>query len=130
MNKLPKLTRRRLVVAGAAIGGAVVVSGIALEIPRMFRHRASGQYADLVNLLYDPDRAATVGDILDAGDFANTGTREMDAMAGRLRKRIETASLGRLLAEDDRDIDRMVEADGWVIPETLAELCVLAAHSN
>jgi hypothetical protein len=46
--------------------------------------------------------------------------------AAQLRNRIGGHSLARPIAEDLSN-NRLIEAQGWLLPDTLAELCTLAA---
>lgn len=118
MSPPPKLSRRTLAIGGLAAAGAAVVAGTVYEAPRLFKRRASGEYADLVNRLEDPAQAAVVGRAV------HDEVSESD-----LKKQLATRPLPALMADDCVHIDRMAEAGGWVIPTTLAELCVLAARS-
>ena len=132
MSPPPKLSRRTLTIGGIAAAGAAIVAGAIYEVPKLFKHRAQGEYAELVNTLDDPAQAALVGAVLPIGmDAAPLGSSRTYAdMAGEdLKKRLSKATLPELLAADCARIDRMVEAGGWVIPITLAEFCVLAARS-
>lgn len=119
MSPPPKLSRRTLTIGGIAAAGAAAVAGAAYEVPRLFKHRAKGEYAQLVNLLDDPDQAAVVG----------RAVHDEDLSEGEVRKQLAGRSLSTSMAADSASIDRMTEAGGWVIPATLAELCVLAARS-
>ena len=126
MSPPPRLSRRTLTLGGIAAAGAAVVTGAIYEVPRLFKRRARGHYADLVNRLDDPDRAAIVGKAVDAGDG---GHKFEEEGAADLAQRLAKHDLRTLMLEDSTDIRRVVEADGWVIPLALAELCVLAAKS-
>jgi len=128
MSPPPKLSRRTMTLGGIAAAGVAVVAGAVYEVPKIFKRRARGHYADLVNRLDDPEQAAIVGKAVekDAGDGGRAFEEES---ASELSKRFAGRSLSQLMTDDSADIRRMVEADGWVIPLALAELCVLAAKS-
>jgi hypothetical protein len=122
MSPPPKLSRRTLTFGAIAAAGAAAIAGAVYEVPRLFKHRARGEYAELVNRLSDPEQAAVVGRAihLDAGE---------ESAASDLKKRLSKKTLQELAAEDSLELHRMVEADGWVLPLAVAELCVLAAQA-
>ncbi|HWA90589.1 MAG TPA: hypothetical protein VG889_11165 [Rhizomicrobium sp.] len=121
MSPPPKLSRRSVTIGGIAAAGVAVVAGAAYELPKLFKHRAHGEYADLVNRLDDPDQAALLGkQVADAADGA------LREAASDIRTRLAHTSLPDLLAEDAAS-GRVNEIDGWVLPESLAQLCAMAA---
>jgi hypothetical protein len=122
MSPPPTVSRRTLTFAGLAAALTAAVAGAAYEVPRLLKRRARGQYADLVNRLDDPEQAAVVGRVLSAGEVPPEDT------AKALRRKLAHQSLRALIAEDEA-ARRMIEAEGWVLPGTLAELCLLAAQS-
>ena len=121
MSPAPELSRRSLTVGGIAIAAAAAVAGAVYEVPKLFKPRARGQYADLVNLLDDPDQAGVVGRAL-------KGFGDAEIAQADLKKRLPGRTLSALIAEDAAR-GQMAEADGWVIPATLAAVCILAAQS-
>lgn len=125
MSPPPKLSRRGLTIGGIAVAVAAAVAGV-YEVPRLFKPRAKGQYADLVNLLDEPDKAAIVGRTFRQNGYGPTIEELAEA---DLKKRLHNRALPALIEEDLPRLDRMVEADGWVIPFTLATVCILAAAS-
>jgi hypothetical protein len=128
MSPPPKISRRALTLGGIAAAGAAAVAGAVYEVPRYFKRRARGHYADLVNRLDDPEQAAILGKAVDRAP-GDAGQSFVEEAASDLKKRLSNENLSRLMLDDATDIRRMVEADGWVIPLALAELCVLAAQS-
>jgi hypothetical protein len=133
MSPPPKISRRAMTVGGAVAVGAAIVAGGIFEIPRLIKRRARGQYAELVNLLADPEQAAIVGKAVHfnsmEGDMLPDGRTLTETAAEDLRARLGKKGVADLTAEDSSDPNRVVEAGGWVIPLALAELCVLAAQS-
>lgn len=118
-----KPTRRQTVLGGAvaAIAGGLVAIG-----PVLLRKRyAPSPYDDLLALLDNRDADAQIGEAIlaDKNDF------DADAVAAALRARIGKRPLPDVMA-DDAAQGRVVEADGWLLPETLALLCALAAKAN
>ena len=128
MSPPPKISRRTLTLGGIAAACAAMIAGAVYEVPRLFKHRARGHYADLVNRLDDPEQAAIVGKAVDRAS-GDAGPSFEEEAAGDLKNRLAKQSLSQLIQDDSTDIRRMVEADGWVIPLALAEICVLAAES-
>ena len=61
MSPPPKITRRSLTLGGMAAAGMAVIAGAIYEVPKLLKRRASGQYADLVNRLDNPEQAAMLG---------------------------------------------------------------------
>ncbi|MBV9043765.1 MAG: hypothetical protein JO294_01460, partial [Alphaproteobacteria bacterium] len=88
--------------------------------PHLFGYRKT-PYDDLLGHLTDRDAAATVG-------RAVIGTTALapHETATALRKRFTNgASLATVIAADLAGA-RLAEAKGWVLPDSLAQLCALA----
>ncbi len=118
--------RRRPLLSGL-IGalGLGVLGGGAYEAVRTIRHEQEpGAYGDLVSRLPDPDGARLVGRavIADLPRF-NAGEK-----AHALRKLLAAHNLADVTA-DDLAAGRIAEAGGWVLPESLALICALAAKA-
>ncbi len=117
---------RRSVLRGFLGAAAVAIAAVAaIEAPRFFnRHRAS-PFDDLLAYLPDRDRAARIG----AAFLAGARGFDANKTARSLRQRLARRSLA---AAIDFDIAHagLVEARGWVLPETLADLCALAAKAG
>ncbi len=122
MSPTPKISRRAVTLAGLGVAAAAAIGGIVLEAPRLLRRRARGQYADLVNRLNDPDQAAVVGRALQS--HAVPAKEDLDALRAALAKKPFTDVIAADAAEGN-----LLEADGWILPATLAALCILAAQS-
>lgn len=114
------------------ISGLLSVLGLAgiaaLEGPRLFpklfeRRYPRTPFDDLFAALADRENAVRLGAAL-----ANSAPRRLDAriLAARLRSKIGGHSLALAIADDVAQ-GRLIEAEGWLVPESLAELCVLAA---
>jgi hypothetical protein len=111
--------RRAMIGVGvlAALGGTL------LRVTNPFgRHYRTTPYDDLIGHLTDREAGARVGRAVIAGE----PNFDMRATVGTLRAALGTASLG---ANAGADIvaGRMIEAGGWVLPQTLALLCAVAA---
>lgn len=117
---------RRPVLSGL-VGLAALAGIAALEAPRLFsgifgRRYPPTAFDDLLTLLPDRENAILLGAAL-------TRTRPLMDVRGtaeRLRRKIGGHSLAAAIA-DDLEHGRFVEAQGWLLPESLAELCALAA---
>ena len=119
-----KLFNRRTVIIG--VGAAAAVAVAAVEGPRLLRPRhAPSPYDDLFEKLDDRDACAQIGEPLLAGnaDF------NADQVAKDLRAKLKHRKLADAVRED-AEKSRVSEADGWIIPDTLAQLCALAAKAG
>ncbi len=117
MSPPPKLSRRTVTIGGIAAGGAAVIAGAVYEVPKLFKPRLHGEYAELVGKLSDPEKAAVVGRISD---------RSAAIRARPLEQRCHPSGRGSFAKNKQA---RETEADGWVLPETLATVCALAAQA-
>jgi hypothetical protein len=117
------IPRRPVLIAlGAALGVGVIGGG--LYESGLFGshvHSAAG-YEDLLSGLGDRDTANRLGDAV----LGEAETFETRRIASELRKHIAHRPLPVVLADDLAE-DRIVETQGWVLPETLALLCGLSA---
>jgi hypothetical protein len=102
---------------------AVVAGGVGGRLLLRKRY-APTPYDDLIGLVEDRDAAAQIGEtvLAEVDDFEPVG------MAEDLRTRIAGHPLAKVLPEDASD-GRVVEAGGWVLPETLGLICALAAKA-
>lgn len=120
MNNL--ITRRNALI-GAGVAVAVVGGGY--EATRLFSKRhAPSPYDDLLAKIGDRDAGAQIGEAVLA-DF-----REFDAKttAAGLRAKLSKNDLATVV-QQDAAAGRLLEAKGWVLPETLGLLCALAAKT-
>jgi hypothetical protein len=120
---MKELFTRRGILIGA--GGAAVLAAAAFEGSRLLCKRyAPSPYDDLLALLDDRDADAQIGEavLADIDDF------DPKTVSASLRERIGKRPLAQIMIEDVSD-GRVLEANGWVMPETLALLCALAAKA-
>lgn len=116
--------RPLLAILGGAVGLGVLGGGI-YEARLLGGHSRHHGYADLLSQLNDPDAANRVGGrVLDEAEVF-----EPQVVAHELRRRLKGRELAAVLA-DDASQGRIVETGGWVLPETLALLCGLAAKTG
>ena len=120
MSPPPKLSRRSLTIGGIAGATAAIVAGVVYEAPKLFKRRLHGEYAELVGKLNDPEKAAIVGRVIED----HPSKEELSELKTALAKTPLTD-----IATADAKNDSLAEANGWVLPATLATLCALAAQS-
>ena len=114
---------RRTVVAGGGVAATLFAVALGLTLPKLFGRRyAPTPYDDLLAQLVDRDEAARVGA---AVRIAEPGFNAK-AVARELRQRFEQRNLAEVSDADIRE-GRLAEVNGWVLPESLAQLCTLAA---
>ena len=121
---MKELLTRRNILIGA--GGAVVLAAASFEGGRLLRKRyAPSPYDDLLALLEDRDADAQIGEavLADIDDF------DAKSVSASVRERIGKRRLAQVMIDDAGD-GRLLEANGWVMPETLALLCALAAKAE
>jgi hypothetical protein len=117
------IPRRPLLIALGAVVGVGIIGGGLYESGLLGRHfHSAAGYEDLLSGLGDRQAANRLGDAL----LADAGTFETTRIAHELRKHIAHRPLAAVLA-DDLTQDRVVEVQGWILPETLAFLCGLSA---
>ena len=115
------LFTRRNVVIGVAVVAAAGVGGHYL----LHKRYAPSPYDDLLALLDNRDGDAQLGEaVLPTFD-------DFDAkkVAQDVRGRLAHSTLADVSVADARD-GRVLEAKGWVIPQTLGLLCALAATAG
>lgn len=117
-----KTTRRWLVGSVAALAAA----GVALrELPFVLRHHyRRTPYDDLLSELGDRDSSVTLGRAAYRNAMGSAG-----AIASLLRQRLKQGSL-RTLSARELSQGHVLVAGGWIIPESLALICALAARES
>jgi hypothetical protein len=118
---------RRAVAIGGGIAVALGLGAIGVTIPRLLsRHYRSSPYDDLLTQLVDRDAAVRVGNAaMDSG----TVRPAPQTLAKDLRQRFERRTLAEV-SNSDLAQSRLSEVKGWVLPESLTLLCVLAAEES
>ncbi|GAA0546268.1 23S rRNA U2552 (ribose-2'-O)-methylase RlmE/FtsJ [Rhizomicrobium palustre] len=118
----PLVSRRNLIVGA---GGVVVLGAAGVGASKFLRKRyAPSPYDDLLVALNDRDGAAQIGEAVLAvkPDF------EATAVAAALRTKLQHSTFADLAAKDAAS-GKLVEARGWVLPESFGLLCALAAKA-
>jgi hypothetical protein len=115
-------SRRRIIIGGA---GVAVVAAAGLGGHYLLHKRyAPSPYDDLLSRLDDRDADAQIGEAV----LANIDDFDAKAVSANVRARLEHNSLAQIVSNDAVQ-GHLVEAKGWVIPETLGLLCALAAKA-
>lgn len=114
--------RRRGLIAGVAAAGAAVAAGLYRFTDLFVKHYPPTPYDDVLEVLSDREQAARFG-------ASVAGTADANALAGKLRPMLGSGDLT-AAAKADIEADRLTEAGGWVVPESVALLSALAAKSK
>jgi hypothetical protein len=110
-------------VAGGGIAAALFATALGLTLPRWLGHRyAPTPFDDLLGRLVDRDAAVRVGEAV----RENVRSLDDKKIVRELRQRFEQRDLADVMDADTAE-GRISEVGGWIIPESLAELCALAA---
>jgi len=110
-------------VAGGGIAAALFATALGLTLPRWLGHSyAPTPYDDLLGRLVDREAAARVGQAV----RESVPSLDDKKIARELRQRFEERDLTDVMDSDTAE-GRISEVGGWVMPESLAELCALAA---
>lgn len=111
--------KRRAFVAGVVAAGAAVTAGLYRFTDLFVKHYPPTAYDDVLDKLADRDEAAKLGAaVIVPGDAPTLAALLRVAVPGR----VQTA------AQADIAAGRLVEAGGWLVPETVAWLAALAAR--
>ena len=113
--------KRRSLIAGVAAAGVVLTTGLYRFTDLFVRHYPPTPYDDLLGQLSDRGQAAKLGARVQ-------GTSDVQSQAARLRVAMQRRTLTDA-ATADIAAGRMVEVDGWVLPQTVVWLSALAARA-
>lgn len=111
--------KRRTVIGGVAAAGALLAGGLYRFTNLFVKHYPPTPYDDLLDKLTDREQAARLG-------AKTAGTFDVASRAAVLRASLHDQSLGAAAAADIA-AGRLVEVDGWMLPQTVAWLSALAA---
>jgi hypothetical protein len=111
--------KRRAVIAGVAAASAAIAAGVYRFTELFVKHYAPTPYDDVLARLVDREQAAKLG-------AAAAIPADANRLAGQLRIKLGSGSIA-VAAESDVAANRVREADGWVLPESLVLLSALAA---
>jgi hypothetical protein len=111
--------RRRTAIAGVAAAGAAATAGLYRFTDLFVKHYAPTPYDDVLAALVDREHAAKFGALV-------PGTLNARALAEKLRTSLQPGGFAAAVKADVA-ANRVIEADGWVVPESVALLSALAA---
>jgi len=111
--------KRRGVIAGLMTAGAAVAAGLYRFTDLLAKHYAPTPYDDVLASLSDREQAARIGAFV-------PGTPAPKTLAARLRALLKPDGLAGAV-KADLAADRLVEVDGWLLPQSVALLSALAA---
>ena len=126
---------RRAVTIGGGIAAALGITALGITVPRLLsRHYPASPYDDLLALLVDRDAAVRVGrarldQIARNAPHGAVSLEDAKALGRALRQRFEQRTL-REVTDSDLAQNSLAEVQGWVLPDSLALLCVLAAEET
>jgi hypothetical protein len=112
------MKRRGVIIGVGAVGGALVL-GLYRFTDLFVKHYPPTPYDDLLNQLTDRKEAAKLG-------TKTVDSFDLKGGVARLRSKLDGKSLKDVVG-GDLAAGRMVEVEGWVLPETLVWLSALAA---
>lgn len=111
--------RRRTLIGGVAAAGAAVAAGLYRFTDLFVKHYPPTPYDDVLGKLVDREQAARLGAHVNApGDAPALAAQLRAEMHGRVQ----------MAAEADIAAGRLMEADGWLVPRSVALLAALAAR--
>jgi len=117
------VSRRPLLAILGAVVGLGAAGGAVYEVSKLLGPRAPGVLGDMLAGLGNREDAVLIGKAVLAGDKASSMGE-----AGSLRRKLGEKPLSEVLVEDAVQ-GRVVETQGWVLPETVTQLCALAAKA-
>ena len=113
--------RRRSLIAGVAAAGAAVAAGLYRFTDLLVKHYAPTPYDDVLAALTDREQAAKFG-------ASVPGMPDANALAVELRASLRPGGLG-AAARSDAAAGRVLEVDGWVVPQSVVLISALAAKA-
>ena len=112
--------KRRAIIAGTAGAGVVLAASLYRFTDFFVKHYPPTPYDDLLERLTDREQAAKLGSrVSGAFDAADQAARLRAALTGRSLADAANADIA---------AGRMVEVQGWILPQTVASLSALAAR--
>jgi hypothetical protein len=111
--------KRRSLIAGVAAAGAVLAAGVYRFTDLFVKHYPPTPYDDLLGQLTDRGQAAKLGAMV-------ANLPDAPALASQARAALQGQTLA-ATANADIAAGRMMEVDGWVLPQTVVWLSALAA---
>ncbi len=119
------MKRRAILLGGGAVLATAVGGAVAWKLRLFGPHYPPTPYDDVLNRLDDREWARKFG----ARAVKTMPEASADATAARLRSLLGSGTLQQAAARDAEE-SRLAEADGWLVPESVAQMAVLAAKTN
>jgi hypothetical protein len=113
---------RRTLIGGVAAAGAVLAAGLYRFTDLFVKHYPPTPYDDLLGQLTDREQAAKLG-------AKAATTLDAPSQAARLHAALQGRDLAAAV-NADITAGRMLEVEGWLLPQTLVWLSALAAHAS
>ena len=113
--------KRRGVIAAVGAAGVALAAGLYRFTDLFVKHYPPTPYDDLLIRLIDREEAIRLGSRM-TGDF------DVPDQAARLRATFAKQDLATAI-QADTAAGRLIEVEGWVVPQTLALLSRLAAKT-
>ena len=111
--------KRRTMIGGAVVAASAAAAGLYHFTDVFVKHYAPTPYDDVLVQLVDREQAVKLGARM-------TGGGTPAALAAQLRGTLKDGLAAAAAA--DAAAGRVVEADGWVVPQSVAQLAMLAAR--
>jgi hypothetical protein len=131
LNRKPGALSRRSVAIGGGIAAALGIAALGVTVPRLLgKHYRQTPYDDILSQLKDRDAAARLGQAA-IGSIKTFGAARIDpaGLAKDLRHRLERRTLADV-TDSDLAQSHLIEVHGWVLPETVVLVSVLAATQS
>lgn len=110
---------RRTIIAAIGTAGAAIAAGLYRFTDLFVKHYAPTPYDDLLTRLIDREEAIRLGArVTDVAGVPQQAAELRSALGGR-----DLASV----VQADIAAGRLMDVDGWLVPQTLAQLSALAA---
>jgi hypothetical protein len=121
---------RRAVTIGGGVAAALGIAALGITVPRLFGRRyRTTPYDNMLAQLIDREEAIKVGQAAIEAAPRDTFAGSSPALAKALRRRMDQRTIAEV-TNSDLAQGNILEVKGWVLPETLVLLCVLAARES
>jgi hypothetical protein len=111
--------KRRAMIAGLVAASVAVAAGLHRFTNLFVKHYPPTPYDDVLAALVDREQAAKLG-------AAIPGRLESQSLAAQLRASLAPGLAA--AAQSDVAAGRMMEVDGWLLPQSVALLAALASR--
>lgn len=119
------MKRRAILLGGGAVLATAAGGAVAWNLRLFGPHYPPTPYDDVLNRLDDREWARKFG----AQAIKTMPEASADATAARLRTLMGSGTLQQSASRDAEE-GRLTEAAGWLVPESVAQMAILAAKAN